>query len=238
MRFLNARTRWSLQIAMTEPKFGQPLLRSILPEQVQAIVDIGAHVGVWSLMARFNHPQASVLAVEPWHPAYEVLVENVAGLRIDTLRMALGDGGSLVLDVENAGPTRDMSNKFVAAAPGAIDSVLSCGLPGFLAIVQAKSKVPAEAVFWKVDVEGAETILREDEASLDLLRRSAGFLIDIHSNWPRHWLDWARPFTFTHDLQAHRSNRRTGTLMGIHRQSGACLYHDFGNSRFVIIESA
>jgi alkylated DNA nucleotide flippase Atl1 len=47
------------------------VLRALPMGEVSAVIDIGAYVGVFSAAARFLHPNASVLAVEPHHRQYQ-----------------------------------------------------------------------------------------------------------------------------------------------------------------------
>ena len=68
--------------------------------QLRTVVDIGAHVGAFTVYAAFRAPQARVVAVEPEPRNFGDLCANVErngiGSRVEALNRALGAPGSLI----------------------------------------------------------------------------------------------------------------------------------------------
>ncbi len=63
-------------------------------KRARLIVDVGAYVGFYSLLAAHANPQATVLAFEPFAPSFERLQRNVARNRLANVRcmqLALGE---------------------------------------------------------------------------------------------------------------------------------------------------
>ena len=48
-----------------------------LPRQNDIIVDVGAHIGAFSVQAGQRFPQSTVYAIEPSHDSYELLLKNI-----------------------------------------------------------------------------------------------------------------------------------------------------------------
>ena len=69
-------------------------------ENFDAILDIGANEGVFSLYARFLQPKAYIIAIEPCTQTYSNLVENLSYLEnFSYRRAALGKDGFIYLDI-------------------------------------------------------------------------------------------------------------------------------------------
>ncbi len=114
------------------------------------VVDIGAHIGLFSCYVALNYPGVRVLAYEPAAANYEHLIRNIAPFpQITAYRMALGDGSPLRLQYRRL---RDYcSSAFYEShlADGAYEMAYSLTLDEILA--------PHERVaLLKMDCEGAE----------------------------------------------------------------------------------
>jgi len=183
---------------MFHPSAQWYVLRSLPLGSVSAVIDIGAHVGMFSLLARFLHPNATVLAVEPHAASLEVLTENVSRLNISVFRAALGNGQQFAL-VNRRRPSE--AAQYVAATEQSNPTtfVPSYHLHEFLHLVD---KPKLETTFWKIDVEGAETnyVTGNRKARL-VLCDSRGFILDVHTDWIWHWRRWVHALKSTHSLQ-------------------------------------
>lgn len=62
---------------------------------VESVIDIGAHVGFFSIASRFIIPNARVLAFEPDPETFTDLIENTKNLNIECHNVALGDGNKV-----------------------------------------------------------------------------------------------------------------------------------------------
>jgi FkbM family methyltransferase len=144
-----------------------------------AAVDIGANIGIWSVMAAAEMPAgASVLAVEPAPASYDVLVDcaRVAEgpARIIPVQCALGDRDGtawLALDSPMAATNR-LSN---ASGPQGVEVRLLT----LDALLDAYHMVPAVI---KVDVEGAELVVLRG-AARTLCEARPTVVLELH--WGR-----------------------------------------------------
>ncbi|MDX2113520.1 MAG: FkbM family methyltransferase [Alphaproteobacteria bacterium] len=114
------------------------------------VVDIGAHIGLFSCYVALNYPEVRVLAYEPAAANYEHLIRNIAPFpQITAYRVALGDGSPLRLQYRRL---RDYcSSAFYEShlADGAYEMAYSLTLDEIL--------TPHERVaLLKMDCEGAE----------------------------------------------------------------------------------
>ena len=219
MRFLNDSTRRKLIANLANPDW--QLLRRLPLGSIAAVADLGAHVGMFSLLARFMHPAAKVMAVEPHVQTYWALRENVDGLDIQTMRAAVGDGSLFCLLGEEA-PRKDLSNVYRRLDGEWQDEnesriVRSYSLAFFLdAVVGDSADADTMAtVFWKIDIEGAEHFhLTGQEESAAILNSSAGFIFDIHGHWDEQWGWWRPRLERTHRLECWQSMRHSGVITG------------------------
>ena len=122
-------------------------------------VDVGANVGVYSLLASAV-PGVRVVAFEPSRQAWERLVENVAlnGLTaadVEVVQAAVGEAtGTVSLTIG-----RDATNKVVAPGDlvemnGPVEQVDQVTLDAALTASRARAAAPVALV--KIDVEGRE----------------------------------------------------------------------------------
>jgi len=65
------------------------VLRSLPLGSISTVFDVGANVGIFSLMARFLHPAAQIIAIEPHAATFQLLAKNVVGTNIKTLSRRL-----------------------------------------------------------------------------------------------------------------------------------------------------
>jgi FkbM family methyltransferase len=135
---------------------------SIPPEDVHAIVDIGAHIGLFSLFASWCFPHATIYAYEPAPANFQVLAENVRrnpAARIKAFPLAV---------------TRER-------AEAVLHLMQETGCHSLLASADSFNHVPVQTVdletviansgnsridFLKMDCEGAEYEILQDKSQL------------------------------------------------------------------------
>jgi FkbM family methyltransferase len=140
-------------------------------KQAPAVVyDIGANIGMFSIMARMLWPQAEIHALEPVPETFAILETNTAHLHIRRVDAALGTGAVLCID-RNA--HSDGSNRLTATGPG----------------VAIKTMRLAEIVgdggpyLIKLDCEAAEASIIGDAASERVLANALHWAMEYHQNW-------------------------------------------------------
>lgn len=131
------------------------------------IIDVGAHVGSFTLLAHAIFPEARVLAIEPDPDNFALLNGNLTQNRahIDTQECALMDyNGSSFL----SGPT-SMGKRLHGTLGTSVSVRRLQSLVGLSSV---------ESLLLKIDIEGAEwTVL--DDVAVDLPRNSVIF-VELH----------------------------------------------------------
>jgi FkbM family methyltransferase len=94
-----------------------------LARDANVIVDVGAHVGYYTVLAALANPQATVIALEPLPAVFERLQRNVRLNRLDNvvaLPVAAGavDGRADFYHVPGIPSSSSLSLDFMASAPG------------------------------------------------------------------------------------------------------------------------
>lgn len=162
------------------PKLGRFLVKEIVTDdnyefrrtleamEIRSILDIGANVGVFSLMARMLCPTAKIAAVEPHPQTYHNLTRNLECYRVETYQVALGDRQAVDFSTSrNSGS--------VQTRPGtAVQSM------GFLEILELTKTPTGEHTFIKVDCEGAEAWLMWNLMSPQIVAGLGGFAMEYH----------------------------------------------------------
>ena len=120
------------------------------------LVDIGAGVGDFSILAAYGHPAARVLAFEPFPESYEILVKNLLANALENVtpcqQAVWSHSGSLQLDISAGEPLQISSSEVVVEARAG----QTVAVPAVtLADVLAEHDV-AQVDLLKLDCEGAE----------------------------------------------------------------------------------
>jgi len=191
------------------------VLRSLPLGSISTVFDVGANVGTFSLMARFLHPTAQIIAIEPHGSTFQLLEKNVGGTNIRTLRAAFGNGNQFAY----AGQRRRLSVyvRYLEATP---ESDPNTTVPSYqlTQIFRLADRPVLAETFWKVDVEGAELAYPiRDRKSVLTLCCSAGFVLDIHGSGRRQWRFWRRKLGATHSLECW--HRRRCCVIAARRQT-------------------
>jgi len=186
-------------------------LRWLDEEAVKGVIDLGAHVGAYSLMAKMLQPQASVLAVEPEPDTYAILRQNVSWLGIKTLLAALGDGSEFAMSQAGRKDRMDCQYDKKGDCSGDASTVPSYMLSRFAEMMS----VEPDKLFWKIDVQGAEfRYVTRNQDALFVLQQSVGFFVELDGGWDTQSAWWLESFPRTHILSWKKSRRGTGIICG------------------------
>jgi FkbM family methyltransferase len=72
--------------------------------ELATIIDLGANIGFFTVMAHSLYPWSKIISLEPYKPSFEQLVKNCDGLNnIHMMNNAYGDGG--LVDIKENGPS-------------------------------------------------------------------------------------------------------------------------------------
>ena len=144
------------------------------PAPDHVIIDVGAHIGTFSLLAASRVPRGRVYAIEPCERSYDLCRINALLNRADNLdvsHLALADrAGSCVLYHESG----SCGHSIVDSHEGLGERVRSLTLAGFL-----ESKAIRRCHFLKMNCEGAEFPILLS-TPVDVLRRIEVMVVLYH----------------------------------------------------------
>lgn len=200
-------------------------LRPYPPDYFDAIADVGANVGTFSVYARMHHPKARIVAFEPWSETYDILRLNVSGLKIDTRQVALGNGSAL-----HCWPGKHHGcNTFMETPYHNLPPVQSMRLTQLLL---SENIGPSLTYMVKIDCEGGERFLLDGEAD-DVILGAAHVAIEFHysdnnygyfSKMPNRaqYQDWLKKFDGQFERNVTDANLDVGneTIVMQRRDSG------------------
>ena len=213
------------------------LVRKYFNDSIDYIFDIGANVGIFTLLSNFIHPTANIVAYEPCKYTFDYLIDNAGYIdNVEFRTEALGDGSMLYLyDTGYSGCNlfykENETDNEVDNTP--TKSVLLSD------IIRSKIKLNSN-YFIKMDCEGGERFLLNDRESINVITESIQTAIEVHfppvgcpvrreaaerfKTFPRWEIynAWINDnFNKTHDIIYHCSSRKNGTgvyvLHGKHR---------------------
>jgi len=193
----------SRRILFNELEGDNYLLKSIKQDSVKYFLDIGANVGFISIMARMLHPKMRIFSVEPHPDVYENLIDNVEHLRIKTLNGAFGDGSVFYLLKSRK---TDLCNSFTDKKTGNY-SIRSYTLDSLV----REFNIEVEDLWIKIDCEGAEKYMINDQLSENILRRCKVCAIEVHDkidNDSNMFMNWfVKTLENTHTINISRQSR-------------------------------
>jgi len=137
-----------------------------------AIIDCGAHIGVFSLLARRRFPSAALVAFEPNPDNEPYLREN---LRSNGVAAQIIAAGVSTMDGRagfRAQPGRSESGRLAEPSGGDASEVNVIDLPAFV------SRLAAASVLVKMDIEGEEERLLP--ALIPVLPRTCAIFFETH----------------------------------------------------------
>lgn len=147
------------------------------------ILDIGANVGVFSRFARELFPDAFIVSVEP-HPAnIDAYLKNPPPGQYVLLPIALGRDGQLW---HNKGAVNGSGESYVSSGLGYDENEMRDNSSAERSTVRAKMlpeiiayPVDKKAMI-KIDCEGGENVIWEDEASMEILKQMDYIAMETH----------------------------------------------------------
>ena len=171
----------------------------------RTIVDIGAHVGSFTVWAGRRAPEARVLAVEPNPATFALLVENIDrnGLakRVNAVNAALADSaGTVQLELVE----HSLGTRITRDGRGGVQARAQT-LEGFLSDAGIQ-----EVDILKVDCEGTEYAVFET-MSPDSLSRIKALVCEYHPV-PNHDVSELDSVLRNAGFQVHRPNAPLGVL--------------------------
>lgn len=141
------------------------------------IVDIGANAGVFTMYAHMRHPQAKIFAYEPGREAYEELTRNIFYMdNIKCYNEAFGNGTELVFcDGGNPG-----DSQFFLKGEVDRETTYSANSLSLAQILDRDEIDVSKKCFLKMDCEGGERFLLQDEKCVEIIKSLSGFSVEIH----------------------------------------------------------
>lgn len=173
-------------------------LRKYGPKTIDCFLDIGGCIGTTSLLFKSIDPFAKISSIEPCKEDYEKLERLGREWGFKTYNFALGNGKPMCFDRKHQG-----THKFYTVD----DKQWWPTDPEFF----AESKTFPEIFEFlriggryiiKVDCEGGERFILNDEKSIPLIRGAIQFNIELHRfGGPLEaWSEWFDQFKTTHRL--------------------------------------
>lgn len=143
------------------------------------VVDIGAGVGDFSILAAYSHPETQVFAYEPFPGSFKLLERNLIQNDLDNIsahqQAVWGQSGNLTLDLSGGEPLQLTSRK--KEFWDGQKQVLSVQALTLQEILKFHSIERVDLL--KLDCEGAEySILME--APIDVLERIDRIIMEVH----------------------------------------------------------
>lgn len=197
-------------------------VRSFQRGSIDAILDIGANMGLFSYMMRFLHPEARIICIEPSSKFFKLLKNPTYIFNIELLKLALGNGNIIGNNENNFTlpvPVNNHNNNGIESKT--LDRLLE------ISNISYKNKYMI-----KIDCEGYEkyllnhkpsedTILNSIQTSLEIhyipIRRSSFIMTDQDKEDEKFYLpfsdynNWINDcFSKTHHIHYYNSMRRRG----------------------------
>jgi FkbM family methyltransferase len=142
------------------------------------VVDIGAGVGDFTLLAAYHHPETRVFAYEPFPGSFKLLEKNITqnGLRhaVAYQQAVWSQAGKLLLDLSGGEPLQMTSHDRGQVESGKIIPVMAVTLMDIL-----KSNQIERIDLLKLDCEGAEYAILM-EAPQEALMRIDRIIMEAH----------------------------------------------------------
>jgi FkbM family methyltransferase len=175
-------------------------LRKYSPTDIDYFLDIGACVGTTSVFFKAIVPFAKVIAIEPCIEDYEELCRIAAPWDIICHNIAFGNGEKLCYDNKRGRGTRrfyTLAEKQWWPEPPEY-FIKSMSLPEMF----DRFGISGRYII-KLDTEGGERFLLEDEQATEIIKGVVQLNIELHAKFGgelERWCDWFDMFKDTHTL--------------------------------------
>jgi FkbM family methyltransferase len=150
---------------------------------IQFIVDVGANIGCSALFFHQYFPEATIICIEPEESNIKILKKNIlinkAENKIKTIKKALWNT-TTTLELRRIDFSNDGFHVMQEGTThGIIDKVATCTLPEIL-----KENAQIGIDLLKIDIEGAEKIIFEDETHLQsFLPNTQSVIMEVHPEY-------------------------------------------------------
>jgi FkbM family methyltransferase len=144
---------------------------------VDTIIDLGANCGMFSLLARFVHPAARIIGLEPDPANYAAYRQNADHLRIEAVHGAIGSGRPVRL----VNPGTSPGSIQYAGEPAGDVATMAGDIPSFPLPVLWEKWQPHGRIFLKIDIEGAETHFVGDTRSEACIEECVAVGAELHA---------------------------------------------------------
>ncbi len=183
-------------------------LRKFQPGDISTFIDIGACIGHITIMAKILNPTARIIAFEPYIETFNVLARNMRSWRregIECHNIALGDGtGLCFIKGSHKGVHRFCTideKEFWPDDPIIVQSKT-------LANIFKDYKIStSEPYIIKIDCEGGERFLLQQEDDLEIIRGSVQTAMEIHLDFGgtgEQWKECLNTFKDSHELRIRK----------------------------------
>lgn len=144
--------------------------KSDISRKTKTVIDIGANIGSFSIMASVLFPNANRLAIEPGDYNFDLLQENMTSLECACFKIAVGDGQMLSLDADQR---FSGSDSYKLDKGGNIKTML-------LSSIFSLYSIPSEGLVIKADCEGGEYYFVDDKNLKPYLQGCIWFACEFH----------------------------------------------------------
>lgn len=151
----------------------------MFPGMIDSILDIGAYIGDDAIFARMGHPKARIISLEPSLHAYDSLVNNVEGLKVETYRLALGNGLLGKMTLEKATVSNVFINEDNTMVKNQDNQDIDMCPSMFLSDMVQHFQLSGNILI-KINCEGGERGIFNHEPSLQTLSEAKVILIECH----------------------------------------------------------
>lgn len=184
------------------------------PKPNDIILDIGAHVGLFTIQVAKINPFCKILAFEPFLENFDCLSRNISNFypdRVDIFPHAVCDYDGEGMMVDGGG--RSLDHKLIQGASRQNDRIIKViSIESILQLAHAN-----EIALLKMDIEGAERKIFESlsQKTLNCFRRIA---LEYHDNiYPGTLAAIKKKLSFTHDIKVISSPFGFGMLYAARR---------------------
>lgn len=196
----------------------QYYLKRLPQNSVRNFIDLGANVGLISILAKLLHPKMRITAIEPHKEIFKGLVENVKNLGyIKCINLALGNGQRMYLEKERKS---NVCNTFkVEKSKYSYKyTELSIKSKTLYDIINI-TKYDIFNTMIKVDCEGAEEYILLDENSRNIVKKSKVFVAELHDTdsmrLQEKVIEFEKLFKKTHHIELNVN--LTGNLIAVRK---------------------